>query len=58
MLGRSVLGASGLAHGDLLGPWRLQPAPPPSRLFDWGDESRVTQLLGDAFELSLTGTRR
>jgi ubiquinone/menaquinone biosynthesis C-methylase UbiE len=30
-----------------------QPAPPPSSPFDWGDESRVRELLGDAFELEL-----
>jgi ubiquinone/menaquinone biosynthesis C-methylase UbiE len=29
----------------------FQPAPPPSNPFDWGDEQRVTELLGDAFEL-------
>ena len=29
------------------------PAPPPSSPFDWGDEARVTELLGDAFELDL-----
>jgi SAM-dependent methyltransferase len=29
------------------------PAPPPSSPFDWGDEARVTELLGDAFELEL-----
>ena len=28
-----------------------QPAPPPSNPFDWGDESRVRELLGDEFEL-------
>jgi SAM-dependent methyltransferase len=31
-----------------------QPAPPPSSPFDWGDEERVRELLGDAFELELT----
>ena len=30
-----------------------QPAPPPSSPFDWGDESRVRELLGEAFELEL-----
>jgi SAM-dependent methyltransferase len=30
-----------------------QPAPPPSSPFDWGDEERVRELLGDAFELEL-----
>jgi ubiquinone/menaquinone biosynthesis C-methylase UbiE len=30
-----------------------QPAPPPSSPFDWGDEQRVQQLLGDAFDLEL-----
>ena len=30
-----------------------QPAPPPSSPFDWGDETRVRELLGDAFELTL-----
>jgi ubiquinone/menaquinone biosynthesis C-methylase UbiE len=29
------------------------PAPPPSSPFDWGDEARVTELLGEAFELEL-----
>ena len=29
------------------------PAPPPSSPFDWGDEKRITELLGDAFELQL-----
>jgi ubiquinone/menaquinone biosynthesis C-methylase UbiE len=33
----------------LMGPF--QPAPPPSSPFDWGDETRVQELLGDAFEL-------
>jgi SAM-dependent methyltransferase len=31
----------------------FQPAPPPSSPFDWGDESKVTALLGDAFDLQL-----
>jgi SAM-dependent methyltransferase len=30
-----------------------QPAPPPSSPFDWGDEGRVRELLGDSFELEL-----
>jgi SAM-dependent methyltransferase len=30
-----------------------QPAPPPSSPFAWGDEARVTELLGEAFELQL-----
>ena len=30
-----------------------QPAPPPSSPFAWGDEARVTELLGEAFELDL-----
>ncbi len=30
-----------------------QPAPPPSSPFDWGDETRVRELLGDAFDLTL-----
>jgi SAM-dependent methyltransferase len=29
----------------------FMPAPPPSSPFDWGDEARVRELLGDAFEL-------
>ena len=29
----------------------FQPAPPPSSPFDWGDETRVRELLGDAFDL-------
>ena len=28
-----------------------QPAPPPSSPFDWGDETRVRELLGESFEL-------
>jgi 2-polyprenyl-3-methyl-5-hydroxy-6-metoxy-1,4-benzoquinol methylase len=28
-------------------------APPPSSPFDWGDESRVRELLGESFELTL-----
>jgi SAM-dependent methyltransferase len=31
----------------------FQPAPPPSSPFDWGDATRVRELLGDAFELEL-----
>jgi SAM-dependent methyltransferase len=31
----------------------FQPAPPPSNPFDWGDETRVRELLGDRFELEL-----
>jgi ubiquinone/menaquinone biosynthesis C-methylase UbiE len=31
----------------------FQPAPPPSSPFDWGDENRVRELLGDAFDLTL-----
>jgi SAM-dependent methyltransferase len=30
------------------------PAPPPSSPFDWGDETRVRELLGDWFELDLS----
>ena len=30
-----------------------QPAPPPSSPFDWGDEPRVKELLGDAFDLEI-----
>jgi SAM-dependent methyltransferase len=30
-----------------------QPAPPPSSPFDWGDEPRVRELLGDAFDLDI-----
>ena len=30
-----------------------QPAPPPSNPFDWGDEARVRELLGEWFELEL-----
>lgn len=29
------------------------PAPPPSSPFDWGDERRVRELLGESFELEL-----
>ena len=31
----------------------FQPAPPPSSPFDWGDEARIEELLGEAFELEL-----
>ena len=31
----------------------FMPAPPPSSPFDWGDEARVRELLGDAFDLDL-----
>jgi len=31
----------------------FQPVPPPSSPFAWGDEARVKELLGDAFELDL-----
>jgi hypothetical protein len=31
-----------------------QPAPPPSSPFDWGDEDRVRELLGEWFELEET----
>lgn len=30
-----------------------QPAPPPSSPFDWGDENRVRELLGESFDLQL-----
>ena len=30
-----------------------QPAPPPSSPFDWGDEARVRELLGESFELEI-----
>jgi SAM-dependent methyltransferase len=30
-----------------------QPAPPPSSPFDWGDETKVRELLGESFELEL-----
>ncbi len=30
-----------------------QPAPPPSSPFEWGDETRVRELLGDDFELEI-----
>jgi SAM-dependent methyltransferase len=33
----------------VMGPY--QPAPPPSSPFDWGDESRVRELLGESFDL-------
>jgi ubiquinone/menaquinone biosynthesis C-methylase UbiE len=32
----------------------FQPGPPPSSPFDWGDQARVRELLGEAFELELT----
>jgi hypothetical protein len=31
----------------------FMPAPPPSNPFDWGDEKRVHELLGHAFELQV-----
>jgi SAM-dependent methyltransferase len=31
----------------------FQPAPPPSSPFDWGEETRVRELLGDSFDLEL-----
>ena len=31
----------------------FQPGPPPSSPFDWGRESRVRELLGDAFDLEI-----
>jgi ubiquinone/menaquinone biosynthesis C-methylase UbiE len=31
----------------------FQPAPPPSSPFDWGDEARVRQLLGDWFDVEI-----
>jgi SAM-dependent methyltransferase len=31
----------------------FQPAPPPSSPFDWGDEARVRELLGESFDLDL-----
>ena len=31
----------------------FQPAPPPSRPFDWGDETRVRELLGGSFDLEI-----
>ena len=31
----------------------IQPAPPPSSPFAWGDAARVRELLGDAYELDL-----
>jgi SAM-dependent methyltransferase len=31
----------------------FQPAPPPSSPFDWGDEDRARELLGDSFDLVL-----
>jgi SAM-dependent methyltransferase len=30
------------------------PAPPPSNPFDWGDEQRVRELLGESFELDIS----
>jgi SAM-dependent methyltransferase len=30
-----------------------QAAPPPSNPFDWGDETRLRELLGDAFDLTI-----
>ena len=35
----------------MMGPY--QPAPPPSSPFDWGDERRIRELLGEWFELEL-----
>ena len=31
----------------------FMPAPPPANPFDWGDEDRVRELLGDAFDLEI-----
>jgi SAM-dependent methyltransferase len=31
----------------------FQPVPPPSNPFDWGDEQRVRDLLGDSFDLEV-----
>jgi hypothetical protein len=31
----------------------FQPGPPPSSPFDWGDEDRVRELLGNSFDLVL-----
>ena len=31
----------------------FQPSPPPSSPFDWGDEKRVSELLGQAFDLTI-----
>jgi ubiquinone/menaquinone biosynthesis C-methylase UbiE len=31
----------------------FQPSPPPSSPFDWGDQTRMEELLGDAFDLEL-----
>jgi SAM-dependent methyltransferase len=42
----------GVAHMfKMMAPF--QPAPPPSSPFDWGDKTRVRELLGDSFELEL-----
>jgi ubiquinone/menaquinone biosynthesis C-methylase UbiE len=35
----------------MMGPF--QPAPPPSSPLDWGNEERVRELLGDAFDLTI-----
>lgn len=35
----------------MMGPF--QPAPPPSNPLDWGEEERVRELLGDAFDLTI-----
>ena len=44
---------SGLANlFKIMAPY--QPAPPPSSPFDWGDENRVRELLGESFELELS----
>jgi SAM-dependent methyltransferase len=32
----------------------FMPAPPPSSPFDWGDETRVRELLGESFELDIS----
>jgi ubiquinone/menaquinone biosynthesis C-methylase UbiE len=32
---------------------KYQPSPPPSSPFDWGDEQRVEELLGESFDLEL-----
>ncbi len=50
--------ASWRAEGGVGDLFRLmapfQPAPPPSSPFDWGNEARVTELLGEHFELEFS----
>jgi hypothetical protein len=45
------LDPDGRARPDVQDDGPFQPAPPPSSRFDWGDEKRVRELLGESFDL-------